>query len=105
MQRLCDIAHDDASSESSCPCANPHTDFVAGHAHVSEEPTIVEIASTHTVSPQQVSLAWHLARGTAAVPKSTDAGRQKANLLVSYVRSGKRRMISTWFSFEYAGVA
>jgi len=52
-----------------------------GYAPVREDETIVEIAAKHNVSPAQVSIAWHLARGTTAVPKSTNEQRQRGNLL------------------------
>lgn len=55
----------------------------SGYSGVATDPTVMTIAEKHGVSPVQVSLAWHVARGTAAVPKSTNADRQRANLLVS----------------------
>ncbi|PIL36981.1 transporter [Ganoderma sinense ZZ0214-1] len=51
-----------------------------GYAAVREDPTIVELAGKYKVSPVQVILAWHVARGIAAVPKSSDAQRQKDNI-------------------------
>jgi len=52
-----------------------------GYAGVAADPTVGTIAKKHGVSPPQVSLAWHLARGMTAVPKSTNPERQRANLL------------------------
>ncbi|KAL5520079.1 hypothetical protein ACEPAG_1739 [Sanghuangporus baumii] len=52
-----------------------------GHSFVANDPTIVKLAEKYRVSPAQVSLAWHVARGTVAIPKSTSKARQKANLL------------------------
>jgi len=52
-----------------------------GYSSVANDPTIVELAEKYRVSPAQISLAWHLARGTTAVPKSTNSERQKGNLL------------------------
>lgn len=51
-----------------------------GYAQVANDPTVVSIAAKYNVSPAQVSLAWHLARGTTAVPKSTNSERQAGNL-------------------------
>ncbi|KAJ8488945.1 hypothetical protein ONZ45_g13774 [Pleurotus djamor] len=51
-----------------------------GYAQVMGDALIGEIAAKHGVSPAQVILAWHVARGTTAVPKSTNEGRQKENL-------------------------
>jgi glycerol 2-dehydrogenase (NADP+) len=53
-----------------------------GYSSVANDPTIVKLAEKYKVSPAQISLAWHLARGTTAVPKSTNEDRQRANLLV-----------------------
>jgi len=51
-----------------------------GYSQVREDPVVAGIAKKHSVSPAQVSLAWHIQRGTTAVPKSTDIEHQKANL-------------------------
>ena len=53
-----------------------------GYSKVASDPTVVELAKKHGVSPVQVSLAWHVARGYSAVPKSSNSERQKGNLLV-----------------------
>lgn len=45
-----------------------------------EEAAVVEIARSHDVSPAQVLIAWALARGTAVIPKSTNATRIAENL-------------------------
>ncbi|GAA2038609.1 aldo/keto reductase [Agromyces tropicus] len=45
-----------------------------------DEPVITEIAATHSVSPAQVVLAWHLALGSVPIPKSADPERRRANL-------------------------
>ncbi|ESK84685.1 aado keto reductase [Moniliophthora roreri MCA 2997] len=46
------------------------------------DPTIVEIAKKHGVSPHQVILAWHLARDTIVITKSSNEQRQKNNLIL-----------------------
>ncbi|KZS89209.1 reductase AKOR2 [Sistotremastrum niveocremeum HHB9708] len=51
-----------------------------GYAPVRTDPTVTALATKHSVSPAQISLAWHVQRGTSAVPKSTDVGRQEGNL-------------------------
>jgi len=52
-----------------------------GYENVRDDPTVAQLASKYGTSPAQLSLAWHIARGTTAVPKSTNEARQKANLL------------------------
>ena len=44
------------------------------------DPTINEIAAKHKVSPAQIILSWHVARGVSVVPRSHDEQRQKDNL-------------------------
>jgi 2,5-diketo-D-gluconate reductase B len=46
---------------------------------VFEEPTIVEIAETHDVSPAQVSLAWLRQRDVTAIPKAASADHIREN--------------------------
>ncbi|KAJ7323335.1 NADP-dependent oxidoreductase domain-containing protein [Mycena albidolilacea] len=52
----------------------------SGHDKVRSDPTIVALANKYKVSPTQIILAWHLGRGVVALPKSSNAGRQKENL-------------------------
>ena len=59
-----------------------------GYAGVREDPTVIKLAEKYNVSPAQISIAWHIARGTTAVPKSTDSGRQRGNLLVRQIIHG-----------------
>ncbi|KAF4568218.1 hypothetical protein EYR36_010227 [Pleurotus pulmonarius] len=51
-----------------------------GSSKVLSDPLIVELAAKYKASPAQVVLAWHLARGTTAVPRSTSEAHQKENL-------------------------
>jgi len=51
-----------------------------GYAPVREDPLVNKIAQKHNVMPTQVTLAWHIQRGTVAIPKSTKVENQKANL-------------------------
>lgn len=53
-----------------------------GYAPVREDPTIIKLAEKYNVSPAHIALAWDIARGTTAVPKSTDSKRQIGNLHV-----------------------
>ena len=53
---------------------------VTGYSDVSNDPTIVAIAKKHEVSPAQVCIAWALARGLTAVPKTSDKDHQRADL-------------------------
>ncbi|KAJ6458118.1 NADP-dependent oxidoreductase domain-containing protein [Mycena vitilis] len=52
----------------------------SGHETVRSDPTVVGLAETYKATPTQIILAWHVARGVVAVPKSSNAGRQKENL-------------------------
>lgn len=72
----------------------------AGKATVSADPTIVDIATIHNVSPAQIILAWHTARGVSAVPKSTDRQRQKQNIHVSQLCACFVLRIITWGSAQ-----
>lgn len=46
------------------------------------DPAIVAIARAHDRSPAQIVLRWHVQSGYVPVPKSSDAGRQAANLAI-----------------------
>ena len=46
------------------------------------DPTINEIAAKHKVSPAQIILSWHVARGVSVVPRSHNEQRQKDNITV-----------------------
>ncbi|KAJ7780191.1 NADP-dependent oxidoreductase domain-containing protein [Mycena maculata] len=52
----------------------------SGHEVVRSDPTIIALAKKYSVTPTQIILAWHVARGVAAVPKSADPARQKENI-------------------------
>jgi diketogulonate reductase-like aldo/keto reductase len=41
---------------------------------------VKEVASTYGATPAQLVLAWHLNRGTIAIPKSSTPGRMRENL-------------------------
>ena len=41
---------------------------------------VKEVASTYGATPAQIVLAWHLNRGTIAIPKSSTPGRMRENL-------------------------
>lgn len=45
-----------------------------------ENPTIVEIAAAHGVTPAQTILAWHVARQVIPLPKAASPQRQQENL-------------------------
>lgn len=62
------------------------TTCLAGYGDVRSDPLIVELAAKYKVSPAQVVLAWHLARGIVIVPKSANAERQKENINVRLFR-------------------
>ena len=50
-----------------------------------KDPVIVEIAGKHGVSPAQVVLAWHLAKGIVAIPKSVTPARIAENFAATNV--------------------
>ncbi|KAL6299715.1 NADP-dependent oxidoreductase domain-containing protein [Sparassis latifolia] len=54
-----------------------------GYATVRSDPLIVELAENYKVTPGQVVLAWHVARGVSVVPKSSNAKRQRDNINLS----------------------
>ncbi|KAJ7837816.1 NADP-dependent oxidoreductase domain-containing protein [Mycena olivaceomarginata] len=47
---------------------------------VRSDPTIVGLAAKYSATQTQIILAWHLARGVVAIPKSADIERQKENI-------------------------
>ncbi|KAJ7364417.1 NADP-dependent oxidoreductase domain-containing protein [Mycena albidolilacea] len=51
-----------------------------GYQKLRDDPVLVELGEKYKVTPTQIMLAWHVSRGNAAVPKSSNAGRQKENL-------------------------
>ncbi|KAJ7462971.1 NADP-dependent oxidoreductase domain-containing protein [Mycena latifolia] len=53
-----------------------------GYQKLRSDPVLVGLAEKHKVTPTQIILAWHVARGVVAVPKSSNAGRQKENLIL-----------------------
>lgn len=55
-----------------------------GHG-ITDEPTIVEIADAHNVSPGEIILAWHAARGVVAIPRSANPERQRRNLAAAAI--------------------
>ena len=50
-----------------------------------KDPVIVEIAGKHGVSPAQVVLAWHLAKGIVAIPKSVTPSRIADNFAAANI--------------------
>jgi diketogulonate reductase-like aldo/keto reductase len=61
--------------------------------------TLVSIANDMDATPTQVALAWHIARGVAVIPKSTDPARLQENLMaliyVDDIDENKQRQLST----------
>jgi len=52
----------------------------AGDPDLLTDPTVSTIAAEHGATAAQVLLAWAIARGTAAIPKSVHAARLRENL-------------------------
>ncbi|MFD7136664.1 aldo/keto reductase [Streptomyces sp. NPDC059894] len=44
------------------------------------DPAVVSVAEAHGVTPAQAVLRWHVQLGAVPIPKSSDPGRQAANL-------------------------
>ncbi|KAJ7708921.1 reductase AKOR2 [Mycena rosella] len=59
----------------------------SGYEKVRSDPTIVALAARYGVSPTQIILAWHVARGVSAVPKNADPERQKENMNLPALRT------------------
>jgi diketogulonate reductase-like aldo/keto reductase len=49
------------------------------------EAVILEVAAIHGISPAQAVLAWHVARGTVAIPKASSSEHQSSNLAAGTV--------------------
>jgi len=58
------------------------------------DPTVVELATRYNVSAAQIILAWHIARGTSAIPKSTNCERQRENINLPMLSPGDVDCIS-----------
>ncbi|KAG6914337.1 hypothetical protein DXG01_000961 [Tephrocybe rancida] len=54
----------------------------SGYDSVRNNPIIVELAEKYKVSPNQITMAWHIARNVIIVPKSKNEERQKENINV-----------------------
>lgn len=50
-----------------------------------DERIVHEVAATHGVTPAQTVLAWHVARGTVAIPKASSLEHQVANLAAAEI--------------------
>ncbi|KIJ59956.1 hypothetical protein HYDPIDRAFT_117859 [Hydnomerulius pinastri MD-312] len=64
-----------------------------GYATVRSDPTITTLANNLGVTPTQLVLAWHIARGCIVTPKSEDEGRQKENLELPHLDESTIRAI------------
>ncbi|MDR6939601.1 aldo/keto reductase [Arcanobacterium hippocoleae] len=53
---------------------------------VLNDPVIQEIAHEYDATAAQIVLAWHLGRGTSAIPKSNSPKRQAENLAAAQIR-------------------
>jgi len=50
-----------------------------------QESIVTEVAAGHDISAAQVVLAWHVARGSVAIPKASSLEHQQANLAAASV--------------------
>lgn len=53
---------------------------------VFDDPVIKKIAQEHDATPAQITIAWHLGRGTTAIPKASTRQRQEENLAAANIR-------------------
>ncbi|XCB29178.1 aldo/keto reductase [Arcanobacterium hippocoleae] len=53
---------------------------------VFDNPVITQIAKDYDATPAQITLAWHLGRGTSAIPKASGRERQAENLAAAEIR-------------------
>lgn len=58
-----------------------------GKGGVLESPTVTALGEKYGVAPAQVVLKWHLTRGRAVIPKSTDASRLAMNIDLDFSMS------------------
>lgn len=59
---------------------------------VANDPTLRAVALRRDATPEQVSLAFLMARGHIVIPKSANAERQRLNLAAAYVRLTEQDM-------------
>ena len=55
-----------------------------GYSTVRGDTVIVELAKKYQVQPAQIILAWHLSRGTVAIPGSKNPVHQLENITVCF---------------------
>lgn len=53
-----------------------------------DEPVVIDVAAAHALTPAQAVLAWHVARGTVAIPKASTSAHQAANLAAAAIALG-----------------
>ncbi|KIJ67956.1 hypothetical protein HYDPIDRAFT_83133 [Hydnomerulius pinastri MD-312] len=66
-----------------------------GYGTVRGDAVINELAAKYNATPAQVILAWHVARGNTAVPKSENPQRQKDNLTLIPLSSEDVKRVSS----------
>ncbi|KAF8998072.1 Aldo/keto reductase [Hymenopellis radicata] len=66
----------------------------SGRETVRNDPKVVELAAKYNVSPTQLVLGWHLARGVPIITKSTNVERQKENLKVPVIAAEDVKQIN-----------
>ncbi|KAF9024179.1 Aldo/keto reductase [Hymenopellis radicata] len=66
----------------------------SGRETVRNDPKVVELAAKYNVTPTQLVLGWHLARGVPFITKSTNVERQKENLKLPVVAAEDVKQIN-----------
>ena len=65
-----------------CRCYTNPRNGISGYATVREDATVVDLAKKYGVTGAQIVLAWHVQRGVLPIVKSSNAQRQKDNIIV-----------------------
>lgn len=59
-----------------------YSPFGNNNKTVLEHPTLIQIANAHNIDVGRVILLWNLAKGFCVIPKSTNEGRLKSNIML-----------------------
>ncbi|KAF9016047.1 reductase AKOR2 [Hymenopellis radicata] len=65
----------------------------SGRDTVRKDPKILELAAKYNLTPTQIILGWHLARGVPIIPGSKNAERQKENLQLPLITADDVKQI------------
>ncbi|KAI0347095.1 Aldo/keto reductase [Trametopsis cervina] len=66
-----------------------------GYPDVPQDPTIKKLAEKYNVTPTQVILGWHIARGVLIIPGSKDPEHQKENITPAILDAEDVKLITS----------